>query len=122
MSNTANYAILSETWKQRFQIIEEAGGPKIGNIKSIPFERRYKINFNILGFLFGPFYYFAKGMPKKALTLVALSLGLIIVVSLLCDMLDTSDAITNFISAAIFGTRANIDYYKKIVLNDNGWW
>jgi len=22
----------------------------------------------------------------------------------------------------IFATRANIDYYKKMVLGDNGWW
>ena len=48
---------------------------------------------NILAFLFGPFYYLAKGMWKEALAL-----------------------------GAIFGVQAHIDSYKKMVLGDDSWW
>ena len=32
------------------------------------------------------------------------------------------ETITKFVGAAIFGARANIDFYKKTVLGDDGWW
>lgn len=37
-------------------------------------------------------------------------------------MPDAGNGIATGAAAALFGIRANIDYYKKIVLRQNGWW
>lgn len=37
------------------------------------------------------------------------------------DALPVSDSL-GYGAAAFFGTRANIDYHKKMVLRDKGWW
>jgi hypothetical protein len=47
---------------------------------------------------------------------------IIVVLEAVCSAIGISDKITNFVAAAVFGTRATIDYYKKVKLNDNGWW
>ena len=91
---------ISDKWKQRFSAIHHAGGIKMPKFKELPAEERRKaFSFNFLAFFFGPIYYATKGMWKKGL---ALFLGYGI--------------------SAVFATRANIDYYKKMLLNDNGWW
>jgi hypothetical protein len=113
---------ISDSWKKRFELLEQAGGVKMPNIKKMPFRERMKIVFNVWGFLFGPFYYLAKGMWKKAISLTGVALLIIVVLGLICGALGVSDTITNFVAGAIFATRATIDYYKKIKLQDNGWW
>jgi len=30
--------------------------------------------------------------------------------------------VASLVLAAIYGLRANADYYRKMVLGDNGWW
>lgn len=52
-------------WQERFELIEKAGGPKLPLIRTLSFKERLKM-FNVMGFFFGPFYYFVKGMWKKA--------------------------------------------------------
>lgn len=113
---------LPEAWKVRFALLEKAGGPKLTKISELPFGERQKVIFNVWGFLFGPFYYLAKGMWKKAIVLIALCLAAIVILSMLLEAMAVSSVITNFIAPAIFATRANVDYYKKIVLGENGWW
>lgn len=108
---------LSAAWLARFAAIEKAGGPSLPNVKSLSSSERARIAFNVLGLLFGPFYYFAKGMPKRGVVLTGLGLGGVAVVEAMFG-----SAIASWVIPVIFATRANIDYYKKVVRNDNEWW
>jgi uncharacterized protein YebE (UPF0316 family) len=87
-------------------------------------DRRHVVGFNILAFLFGPFYYAAKGMWRKAISLFALMAAIVIALGLVLDAFGL-ERVANALGygvGAVFAVRANIDYYKKMVLGDNGWW
>lgn len=115
---------VSDAWKQKFLLLEKAGGPKQSNFKALSSGERLKIGFNIVAFLFGPLYYLAKGMWRKALTLFGVCVAVLVVIGFALDLAGMSrvaDAL-GYGVAAVFGVRANIDYYKKMVLGDNGWW
>ena len=113
---------ISDSWKMKFYLLEKAGGVKLQNVKNLPFGERVKVVFNFWAFLFGPFYYLAKGMWKKAISLFGVSVLIIVILAAICEAMGISDAITSFVASAIFATRANIDFYKKVKLGDNGWW
>ncbi|RRS03027.1 DUF2628 domain-containing protein [Aquabacterium soli] len=113
-----------ESWKHKFLLIAKAGGPKLPNLKALSFGERFKISFNILGFLLGPLYYLAKGMWKKALSYFGAGLLFLVLAGAALDLVGqgkVADAL-GYGLAALFGVRANIDYYKKMVLGENGWW
>lgn len=111
-------------WKAKFHLIERAGGVKLPKFKELKVGERLKVNFNVLAFLFGPIYYAVKGMWKKGLALFALSTLVVVVLATVCEVLGFG-VLGNALGygvAALFATRANIDYYKKVVLHENGWW
>jgi hypothetical protein len=116
---------VSDKWKQRFSAIHHAGGIKMPKFKQLPAEERRKaFSFNFLAFLFGPIYYAIKGMWKKGLALFLLCAVVVISLASGLEYLGYgkfANALGYGISA-VFATRANIDYYKKMLLNDNGWW
>lgn len=74
--------------------------------------------------MFGPLYYAFKGMVKKALLFLVLAFAFNVALSLLMETvgLGEYDRYLVYGIAAVFAIRANIDYYKKMVLGDNGWW
>jgi Protein of unknown function (DUF2628) len=117
---------VSDSWKTKFYLIEKAGGLKMTRLRALSFSERMKVgaNFNLLAFLFGPVYYAVKGMWKKGLALF----GAIVVVILLIGFLLELAGLGRFANslgyggAAIYAMRANIDYYKKMVLKQNDWW
>lgn len=123
---TANIADLpvSDTWKTKFMLMEKAGGVKMPQHKALSGGERMKISFNVLAFLFGPFYYMAKGMWKKAITLFVVSLAIVVLLEILLEMagLGRFGKALTYGVAAVYAVRANIDYYKKMVLRQNGWW
>ncbi len=91
---------------------------------SVPYNERRSIAFNALGFLFGPFYYLSKGMWRKAITYFSAAVACLMILSMVIDLLGFSD-ISKFLGygvAGVFAVRVNIDYYKKMVLDENGWW
>ena len=116
---------VSEKWKARFRAIALAGGPKMPNFKKLSkSDRRKAYSFNFLAFLFGPLYYIAKGMWKRGIALFALLVVVVIVLGFALDFFGferVSNALGYGVSA-VFAIRANIDFYKKMVLGDNGWW
>jgi hypothetical protein len=123
---TANIAELpvSDTWKAKFQLIEKAGGVKLPQFKALSFGERMKIGFGVLPFLFGPFYYLAKGMWKKAISLFLVCLVVVVVLEIALEMagLGRFGKSLTYGVGAVYAVRANIDYYKKMVLKQNGWW
>lgn len=101
-----------------FDLIDLAGGPKLPNIRSLDFGKGMKVTSNIWAFFFGIFYYLYHGMGKKGVVLSVIS----IVLALLVDhFFPALSEISWIIAAAIFGTRANVDLYKKYKLSDDGW-
>jgi hypothetical protein len=116
---------VSATWKKRFTWLKKAGGPSMPNFKTMPKAERKGFNqFNILAFLFGPFYYLAKGMWRKGISLFVVCFAVVIALELLLVMIGfgpIGKALGYGISA-VYAIRANIDYYKKMVLGENGWW
>ena len=119
-------AQISEPWRTRFDLIDKCGGfngnaflPDVADrkkIRELGFLAPIRLAINIWAFLFGPFYYFAKGMWRRGLSLCAIGLLL----SKLIDNLGFHAASMTSASA-LFMLRANMDYYRKVVLNDNGW-
>jgi Protein of unknown function (DUF2628) len=112
-------------WRLKFNLLEKAGGHKMQKIKDLSVGERYNLNFNVWGFLFGPIYYLKLGMWKKALTYTGLGAAGIMLMELICSSFDinggSAGGITSVVIPAIFGTRANVDYYKKIMLGINEW-
>ena len=115
---------VSESWKRRFRLIQRAGGPRMPQAKDLSFGERSKAMFNVLAFLFGPVYYLFKGMWRKALTFFVSVTAVVFVIALILELngLGEYSRSLAYGAAAFFGIRANIDYYKKMVLRDNGWW
>ena len=71
---------VSESWKMRFKAIQKAGGPKRQNLKDLTAdEKRKAVGLNLLAFFFGPFYYLVKGMWKKGITLLAISIIVVLI-------------------------------------------
>jgi len=116
---------VSDKWKQRFSAIHHAGGIKMPKLKDLPAaERRRAFSFNFLAFFFGPIYYAFKGMWKKGLALFVACAAVVITLGLGLEYVGygkLANALGYGVSA-VFAARANIDYYKKMLLNDNGWW
>jgi hypothetical protein len=114
---------VSESWKQKFVLIARAGGPNLSAARSMTAGERMKIGFNVFAFLFGPFYYLAKGMWRKAIVLAAIVVGALMALEIVLNVAGIGQVakVLGYGGAAVFGARANLDYYKKVVLGDNGW-
>ena len=116
---------VSDSWKRRFKAMRKAGGPSLPHFKTLTREERKALSpFNVLAFLFGPFYYVFKGMWRKGLTLFVLCIigGLILDALMELVGLGSFTRATGFAAAAVYATLANRDYYAKMVLEQNGWW
>ena len=115
---------VSNNWKSKFHLLEKAGGPKMPELKALAFGERMKITLNFLAFLFGPIYYIVKGMWRKGLALFAACVLAIVGVAFLLELVGLGRFINalGYGAAASCAVRANIDYYKKMVLGQNGWW
>lgn len=121
---------LSDNWKRKFALIEKAGGVKYPKLKELSIGEKFRIVINFWGFFFGPIYYILKGMWKKAITFTAIGYALIFAIEFIFAITGINEtqvgsAIINasgYGIAGAFGYMANNDYYKKMVLNKNGWW
>ncbi|WP_114971115.1 DUF2628 domain-containing protein [Rhodoferax ferrireducens] len=113
---------LSDAWTRRFALIEKAGGPKLPKMKELSFAERFQLIFNIWAFLFGPFYYAANGMWKKGLTLLGVCLVAVIILAIILEAIGISPDAAAFFAAGVFSRRSSTDFYKKMVLGDDGWW
>lgn len=112
-------------WKEKFLAISETkplgGGwtPEFedkAKYKDLPFWTKY----NAWGLLFGVLFYFFKGMWKKGL----LILGLTIVLSTIANATHNGGLlfVSYVMPSLIVIIHSNIDYYRKIVLGEDFWW
>ncbi len=112
-------------WKEKFLAISETkplgGGmaPQFEDkvkYKALPFWTKY----SAWGLVFGIFFYFFKGMWKKAL----LILGLTIVLSIVAESIHSAPLMfASYVMPVIITlVHGNIDYYRKVVLGEDFWW
>ncbi|WP_162618028.1 DUF2628 domain-containing protein [Shewanella halifaxensis] len=108
---------LNDTWKDRFEVLEkyEKGGVKL------TFKDNQVINFNLAAFLFGPIYYFIKGMWIKGAYLLGALFVFYGFISLAAESggkLSTGAFLgPNF----LIMTFANKDYYRHVKYGDKIW-
>lgn len=107
-----------EKYQKIFDRIDEAGGEHLNNFKNMSISQKIPVVFNIWAFLLTIFYYLGVGLPKKAITYFLISLLMITVIENLSPELTP---FTILIPSIIFGTRANLDLYKKFKLGQNDW-
>ncbi len=110
---------VSEKWKTRFRLIEEAGGPKLPHLRELSSGERMQIMGNILSFIFWPIYLPIKGLWRPALCYFALGVALGILVEM-AGFEKVSRAIGYGISALVM-MRTNTNYYRHKVLGEKFW-
>lgn len=128
MTEAQNAINVSDSWKKKFQIMEKAGvadGLKsyFDNLKLLNFGERLKVVTNILAFIFGPFYYFAKKMWLKGAFLFGVILSLNLVFTILESALGTNFpmALYQIPGAVMCGQLANYDYYRFCMKQERIW-
>lgn len=120
-------APVSDAWKDTFRAIEEAslvrGGlmPVFENVD--PGKHRH-LMFNGWAFFFGPLYYFALGMWRKALTWVFLTIALSLLAAVMVVALGLPAAISRAVGIGmqvLYASNANADYYRKQIRGETFW-
>lgn len=116
---------LSAVWKMRFAMIERAGGSTYSNIAALSVMERFRIMFNFWAFLFGTFYFLAKGMWRRAITYTVAVFTVAAVIDIFLDASGSASTLfhpMNYAGPMLFACTANLCYYKEKVLGDRGWW
>lgn len=116
---------VSPSWQKRFDFFNAYGLPNStpesrAAYRALSFMDRLKLSSNILAFLFGPIYFFVKGMWRKGLTL----LGIFFAVEVVLVVLDVPDSLVRGIGfglAALAMTTANYAYYLHVVRGSRSW-
>ena len=110
---------VSEKWKSRFRSIENAGGPDLPHFRKLPMRERRAVQFNWSAFFFGPFYFLAKGLWRQAIVYLVAAIACVLIMDAIG--LDKLGRAVGYGFAAVYGIRANVSYYKKIVLGEAPW-
>jgi hypothetical protein len=114
---------VSESWKKKFALIEKAGGVGFPKWRELTYGEKNVIRINLWALVFGPFYYIALGMWKKGAVIFFLCIATLMVLDLTLEHFGREMSATlNYVTAVIYAQRATLDYYKKVVLGDDGWW
>lgn len=116
---------LSDSWRWKFDFFNTYGLPSSSPeakaaYRNLSFMTKLRLTSNILAFLFGPIYFFVKGMWRKGLTL----LGLNIAVTAVLVVLDVGDSISRGINIGVFAlamSTANYAYYLHVVHGSQSW-
>jgi hypothetical protein len=125
VSETYHVNDVPARWRQRFAFFHAYGLPSSSPeareaFKALPFGTKVRINSNIPAFLFGPFYFFAKGMWRKGLTLLAAVVATAIVM-VIVDAPDPLARAVGFGFATAVMTTANYAYYLHVVRRSRSW-
>jgi hypothetical protein len=110
---------ISDKWKSRFRAIERAGGPDLPKFRDLPISDRRMVQFNWIAFFLGPFYYVAKGLWRQAAVYVLIAIACILALDAV-DLRRLGRAV-GYGFAAVYAIRANISYYRKLVLGKAPW-
>ncbi|WP_454790676.1 DUF2628 domain-containing protein [Mycolicibacterium lutetiense] len=125
MSEQTPVENLSDSWRWKFNFFNTYGLPSASPeakaaYRNLSFMAKLRLTSNILAFLFGPIYFFVKGMWRKGLTLLALTIA----VAAVLVVLDVSDSIGRAVSigvGALAMSTANYAYYLHVVRGSESW-
>ncbi|MCV7316325.1 DUF2628 domain-containing protein [Mycolicibacillus parakoreensis] len=114
-----------DAWRSRFAFFDAYGLqtttlPAREAYKALPFTRRLRISSNFLAFLFGPIYFFVKGMWRKGLTL----LGITLAVGTVGTALNLPGSVANAVGVALGALAmmtANYAYYLHVRAHSRSW-
>lgn len=113
-TSAADRSSLPPYWQGIFAIYDRAGGASFANLKRLPKADVRQVSFHIWAMVFGVFWYLAKGMWSRGLTLMfwtASGLGVIELI-LMVTHLGSMPRSIYFASGAVFATYAKPDYYR----------
>lgn len=110
---------VSDAWKRKFRLIEKAGEGYFRQSRERSSGGSFAVGFNILAFLFGPFYFLAKGLWRPAVAYVLLAVAVGVVLELISKGKLSHGLGYGF--AFIYAIRANVLYYRKVVLGEMSW-
>jgi hypothetical protein len=117
--------VISAAWRTRFALLHKAGGAAMPQSIALTLAERAAVRFNLLAFVLGPVYYAAMGMWKKGVSLALLSTLLIVLAQVLLGAVGLRHsgfgAMAYLIPPLLYASRANIDYFTRVVLHDDGW-
>ena len=110
---------VSETWKERFYLIEKAGGVAMKRVRDLDPGDRRKVGINWMTFLFGPFHLLAKGLWRQALSWILIW----IVVVVACVLMHWEGILrpAGIGLNVMYAMRANVGYYARLVLGEPIW-
>jgi hypothetical protein len=115
----------SETWQKRFAYFDRYGPMSTTPegrraFRMLPFLDRMRLGGNLFAFLFGPIYFFVKGMWRKGLSL----LGLACVIAVSLFVFDVGSAIERMVGLVVpvlAMVTANYGYYLHVVEHNRSW-
>lgn len=110
---------VSKSWKRRFRLIDRAGGRSLPHFRYLTFGERIGLNFNAVAFIFGPIYYLIKGLWRQAILYFVCAIALVFLLQAI-GLGRFSQGIGYGLGAA-YALRANVSYYRKIVLGEVRW-
>ena len=108
---------LSESWKERFEILDKVDGAYFSRAKELSSAERRKVGFRLFAFLFSVFYYFVKGMWEKGLLIWTAYA----VLGIVLGAVGVPDILVGIAMCAACASFATIDYYNKVEHNERIW-
>lgn len=125
MGQADDRAGLASIWQWRFGFYDQYGHPRSSPesetaYRALPYGARLMLGGNLLAVFFGPIYYFVKGMWRKGLTIVALTVAVIAV----RYAVGGSDRVYQAINLAMSGVlmvTTNYAYYLDQVKSGRSW-
>lgn len=127
--DTINNLTVSNKLKEKIRLVHEnVHGTKLGfpNYKTLQntASNRMAIGgklFSVWAFLFGPLYYFAKGMWRKGVALIGITCLLMMAVAVMTDN-EVVFQLVSLFPGVICSQCAYPDLYRKLVKNEVFWW
>lgn len=127
----SNQQNVSEAWKIKFKLLEKIGAGEsffyqamaTPEFRALSFWEKYKLGFNILAFLFGPFYYLVKGMRLKGFVILGAGCLLNAAFALVEIAVGLSLPISFYYLpvGVICAQLANYDFFKHVKHNEKMW-
>ena len=116
---------LPDSWQRRFAFYDRFGVPNISQesrqaYRDLSFGDKLRLNTNIWAFLFGPFYFFVKGMWRKGLVLLVVAIALA-ATFLAVDAPGIVVRAASLVVPALAMTTANYAYYLHVVKGSRSW-
>ena len=117
------------SWKKRFEILDKIDGEYWTRSGELEAKERAKLAFRVWAFVFGGFYYFAKGMWAKGICILIITLIIISATMPVLGVMGVNETweayFYYFISPCTAGVAcacmATTDYYKRVEFNEKMW-